>query len=209
MRVDAVRYLYLHAYGGIYADLDMEALKPLDAMIQAPIVLGWLTHANHGHALPNAFMAASEPGHPFWLLLLAKSIENQWLYAGVEQVTGPHMLTEMVLHYVDQCKKVTSISSTFQTKKNEQTTPPSTTKMMMMENKEVNRDEIQFVGDLQLLPTGMIYPYSWIHPGNHHSVCSATSHEFNATECKARFPNAFTITYWTHSWGHKNILLQD
>ena len=32
-RADAFRYFVLFAYGGIYVDLDMEALKPLDEYV--------------------------------------------------------------------------------------------------------------------------------------------------------------------------------
>jgi mannosyltransferase OCH1-like enzyme len=31
-RVDVARILYLHVYGGIYADLDVECLRPVDAL---------------------------------------------------------------------------------------------------------------------------------------------------------------------------------
>ena len=41
MRVDAVRYFLRYHYGGVYADLDFEALKPLDALlVEKDLVLG-------------------------------------------------------------------------------------------------------------------------------------------------------------------------
>ena len=40
-RVDAVRYLYLHRFGGLYADLDTICLRPFESLlVHRPIVLG-------------------------------------------------------------------------------------------------------------------------------------------------------------------------
>ncbi|KAJ1550762.1 hypothetical protein HK096_005178, partial [Nowakowskiella sp. JEL0078] len=34
-RADAVRYMYMHQFGGVYADLDVEAIKPFDDLLDA------------------------------------------------------------------------------------------------------------------------------------------------------------------------------
>ena len=41
-RADAIRYFILYEFGGIYADLDMEFLKPLDSLLNQgyPYILG-------------------------------------------------------------------------------------------------------------------------------------------------------------------------
>ncbi|KAJ3127056.1 hypothetical protein HK098_006853 [Nowakowskiella sp. JEL0407] len=37
-KADAVRYMYLYKYGGVYADLDVEALKPIDELLDFVLV---------------------------------------------------------------------------------------------------------------------------------------------------------------------------
>ncbi len=72
-RVDAVRYMYLHKFGGVYADLDFESIKPMDEYLKGKrLVLGRMRTAPFPaweHSIPNAVMA-SVPGHPFWLKVL-------------------------------------------------------------------------------------------------------------------------------------------
>jgi hypothetical protein len=50
-RADAIRYFILDAYGGVYADLDFEALKPFDGLIRGhSLVIGQEPYA-HSHVL--------------------------------------------------------------------------------------------------------------------------------------------------------------
>jgi mannosyltransferase OCH1-like enzyme len=59
-------------FGGLYADLDMEALKPQDPLLaRRQVLLAWMgpPDAAFQHNIPNAWMA-SEPGHPLWLMML-------------------------------------------------------------------------------------------------------------------------------------------
>lgn len=71
-RADMARCLYLHHYGGVYVDLDIEPLRPVDALLEGKrCLLGSepLLHAqklwNKPLLVSNAFMA-SAPGHAFW-----------------------------------------------------------------------------------------------------------------------------------------------
>ncbi len=36
--------------------------------------------------------------------------------------------------------------------------------------------------------------------GDEFSVCNPPHPYFNEEGCKARFPQAYAITYWTHTW---------
>jgi inositol phosphorylceramide mannosyltransferase catalytic subunit len=38
-RVDAARYVILREFGGVYADLDLQCLRPIDALLDAEVVL--------------------------------------------------------------------------------------------------------------------------------------------------------------------------
>jgi hypothetical protein len=75
-RADMARCLYLHHFGGVYVDLDIEPLRPLTHLIaRHSCVLGTEPEV-HAHKLWNKSrlasnaMMASEPGHPFWLRML-------------------------------------------------------------------------------------------------------------------------------------------
>ena len=102
MRADLVRYFILHREGGVYADLDLECLRPIDSLLAGQQLVLGLEPAQHGQRnlarqrrldkiLCNAFMA-SVPGHPFWDTV-AKELQ---LHAGESSpldATGPFMLT--------------------------------------------------------------------------------------------------------------------
>ncbi|KAI9152416.1 hypothetical protein H9P43_009207 [Blastocladiella emersonii ATCC 22665] len=189
MRVDSVRYLYLHAFGGVYSDLDLEPIRPLDPLLDDVVsgapgrpraVLAFMSQDDNAHNVPNAWMA-STPGHPFWLLAIAQVVARSAAGAGsgiVEAVTGPRMLTELARMWGGAC------SST-----------------------EWSPAARQVAGDVTVLEAGVIYPYDWTRPGGLQAVCSASSSAFDAAKCKAHFPDAFTITYWSHSWGMNNTVI--
>lgn len=100
-RVDAARYLVLKRQGGVFADLDMACLKPLDQLA------GYLDHAVFGKQwdgptiengiVCNALMA-SPPEHPLW----DRIVGSLNVRSGIRQVlgaTGPNFLTDYILNY--------------------------------------------------------------------------------------------------------------
>lgn len=65
-RWDAIRYFLLHHYGGFYLDMDIECLKPLDALLgEFELVLSKLV------GISNAVMG-SIPQHPLWPQVFAE-----------------------------------------------------------------------------------------------------------------------------------------
>ncbi len=72
LMIDFVRMAYLHRYGGVYADLDYEVIKPLDDLLGSEHVILCREHRGIGRLLRghdyvlNALMV-SPPGHPLWL----------------------------------------------------------------------------------------------------------------------------------------------
>ena len=63
-----MRIFYMHRFGGMYADLDMEALRDMGPLLlgSREPVLAYLSDTwQLRHNIPNAWMA-SPPGHPFW-----------------------------------------------------------------------------------------------------------------------------------------------
>jgi hypothetical protein len=107
------RLMYMHEYGGVYADLDVELLQPLDKLLDsfadlhgASAVLGQepLAHAllleRQPRQVCNAVLA-SVRGHPFWLWALeiaAKELtgDSPWDPVGT---TGPRMLEVAVMRW--------------------------------------------------------------------------------------------------------------
>ncbi|KAJ3089873.1 hypothetical protein HK102_005258 [Quaeritorhiza haematococci] len=204
-RADAVRYLYLHKYGGVYADLDVESLKNLDNLFVDSVactptekdnttltsyddcvhgktstaVLAWMSgdHYWYEHNIPNAWMASTKPGHSFWMFMVHQIMEKlrNNVGAGVEDVTGPVMLYKTYKYYED--------------------------------NVAASQRERVVV-----LEPGVIFPFRWINPPqDQERVCNGQSPDLNESECK-RILNAtgepdqkaYTITYWSHTWDGEN-----
>ena len=102
MRVDAFRYFLMSRLGGVYADMDFECLRPLDALLSPhELVMGVEPDAHAGRLLArerglervvcNAFLA-SRPGHPFWEHVIRQLVARH-REPGVLDATGPFMLT--------------------------------------------------------------------------------------------------------------------
>lgn len=95
-RADAIRYCWLALNGGIYMDLDMEILRPLDDLFTNHQGLYLVSSGNIGSVITNSFMA-STPGHSFWLDVIEEMkkplpwwcIGKHWV---VMNSTGPIML---------------------------------------------------------------------------------------------------------------------
>ena len=110
MRADVFRYAALYRDGGIYADIDMEPLRPLPpALLQHRCLVSIEAHLTRrrqhelGYRTPfqiaNCIMA-SEPGYPFWLAALEQCFVNFASFsrptrADIEDITGPRMLTRL------------------------------------------------------------------------------------------------------------------
>lgn len=58
---DYMRYYALYHFGGVYMDTDVELIRPLGALINAPYLMG---HETHGNQVESGFVAV-EPGHPY------------------------------------------------------------------------------------------------------------------------------------------------
>lgn len=65
-RVDMVRYLYMHAMGGLYCDADLFCLRSIEPLRSAGrIVVG--EYSFHLNRFVECAFLGSVPGHPFWL----------------------------------------------------------------------------------------------------------------------------------------------
>jgi mannosyltransferase OCH1-like enzyme len=103
-RPDVIRYLTLLRLGGVYVDLDLECLRPIDGLLagRRAIVASELpVHAAHlgrTQMASNAFMAAP-PGRPLFraiLQRLCRSDPRTTYHAEVLAKTGPLLLTDLL-----------------------------------------------------------------------------------------------------------------
>jgi len=104
-RVDAIRFFLLHRYGGLYVDLDFEALRPIAPLLDGAEVLMGVEPEAHFREAPhaamlgitrivcNAFMA-SVPGHPLWEQCFAQLLRGP-VGGNVLGVAGGYMLTKV------------------------------------------------------------------------------------------------------------------
>lgn len=173
-RADMVRNMYMHKFGGVYGDLDLVPLSPLQKHITdfatdtltAPVAYVGRMGDNDEfeHSIPNAFMASTSPGHPFWLTPLAfvRDHQKEEIYnQEPESLTGPVALRSCVKTWQEKDHKA----------------------------------------PIKVLEDGKIYPLNWANSSKRNwCLCRMHSPWFNDEQCNAQFPNSWTITYWTHSW---------
>ena len=77
LRWDMVRLAYLHRFGGVYADMDCEALRPLDPLVEGSrIVVGrelnGIGRVLRGRDYIINALIASPAGHPLWLDIMQR-----------------------------------------------------------------------------------------------------------------------------------------
>ncbi|MGH1485928.1 MAG: glycosyltransferase family 32 protein [Cellvibrionaceae bacterium] len=104
MRADAIRYIMMRDFGGVYCDLDYEFIRPYDYS-GADLILGTECCLNTGNSLFQVanFFFASAPGHPFWQDVIDyMRVNPPKKYDDVVQSTGPGMLTRV---WLENCHK--------------------------------------------------------------------------------------------------------
>lgn len=105
-RADVMRYLILLHQGGIYADLDVECLRPLDPLLAGRRLVIGREPPEHARLwrrpgmLCNAVMAGA-PGHRFWRAVLARArLRPKIVYHDeVVSSSGPLLLTDVLEAY--------------------------------------------------------------------------------------------------------------
>jgi len=166
--------MYMYKFGGVYADLDFRALKPMDSLLRGGghrAVVGRLSDEHEwDENIPNAWMASS-PGHPFWMFCLMEIAKGSVLMNCegddctrdyiIERTTGPWMLWRSVRYFQ-------------------------------------NYGDPKKDGTLTILEPKIVYPINWNAP---YPVSCKDDGTWNETACYQQFPDSFAITYWSHGWG--------
>lgn len=109
-RADAARYMLMHKFGGLYADIDVECLAELSSLVDETRVVmcheppvHWPLHApyrGHPFVLFNGVLA-SPPGHPFWAHVLSLLPRTRHA-TDILDIAGPCMLTGAYLSFADK-----------------------------------------------------------------------------------------------------------
>ncbi len=98
-RVDAIRYMYLYVYGGIYLDLDFIANRSFDTIDLGDKEVGLVYSSNIQNVVTNAFMV-SKPKSSFWLACIDEMKNPKPIWAvgkhwEVMTTTGPLMVNRV------------------------------------------------------------------------------------------------------------------
>jgi hypothetical protein len=110
-RADLARYVLLHRFGGVYADMDTDCLAPLEPLIEKDcIVLCEEPKIHAESALVFGFdrlifngTMASPAGHPFWMHVVRMIKRSRYsMGKNVLISTGPVLLTAAVLAWPNQ-----------------------------------------------------------------------------------------------------------
>jgi inositol phosphorylceramide mannosyltransferase catalytic subunit len=194
-RADAIRPFFLFFYGGVYADMDTECLRPLHKLTRSgDVILGQMgTDPNDERSIPNAIMA-SKPFQLFWLLVIALMIEKWEFYGRNKKSVGkvwPELVTgPIVLH------------SAFNFYRSESEQNIRVRARAVIENLPKQISAQVRAGGIELLPPDTWYPINWRNPFHNRLRTSILDHGVlpSPTQACSLFPKADVVTYWSHSW---------
>lgn len=193
-RVDAVRMFFLYRFGGVYADMDTECLKPLDPQLTMGDALFGRMGLDTGfeHSIPNAMMA-SKPRHLIWLLAISMMMDkyeecgtaDEMARRGPETLTGPILLKRAVDYFVS--------SSEAEIRQRAASVIERVTSDGMAPLHSSN---------VRILPPEIWYPLDWTNP--FHRAFRQTLADkrivLDRSQTSKLFPKAYMVTYWSHSW---------
>ncbi|KAJ1551809.1 hypothetical protein HK096_004664 [Nowakowskiella sp. JEL0078] len=214
-RADAVRYMYLYKFGGVYADLDVEALKPMEELIlhvrrslndenwkkrtinqkttlisngahKSIMVIDTL-HTNELHAAypPNSHFIEPE--------LLLPLMGHSWTFP--HNIPNAWMASRPGHSFWMHClalisKKVEEWQKTVKKNPHAKLNIEGLTGPMILYeawHRYIKEVHIRHQHPIILLEPGVIFPYDWRYSRQHRSVCSAEKITFNSEICKIIF----------------------
>jgi hypothetical protein len=193
-RADAVRYFFLYAFGGLYADMDSECLKPLRLGLRKDAVLLGRMGFDPGfeHSVPNALMA-SRPGQAFWLLVIRRMLDvvaeystaEALIAAGPEQLTGPILVKRSFDEFqeLDEAGLMARIAP-------------------VLDRLDDRQKGMMRIGRITLLDRNRWYPLDWTNLFHKKLRNYLDRKTVLLPPHLARwiFPQAELVTYWSHSW---------
>ena len=96
-RVDAIRYFILYEYGGIYSDIDLDPVKPLDDLLRKYREKNIILYKSPNSGLITNDFMVSKKGVSFWKIVWKELIKNHLVdyyskHLTVMYSTGPILL---------------------------------------------------------------------------------------------------------------------
>lgn len=180
----------LYQYGGLYVDLDMECLRPIDAALnQSDCIISQepLEHAEFlapvGTPLVSNALMACRPGHPFFAHVLASlpSYTGWMSWNSVLWATGPYMLTTAYHDYQRRRRPSNADMVTVEAPDVFHPTPDDS--MVDYMRRVCLRPDVKVA---QKALCGRLVAYDFGRSGVHSA-------------------STFTVHHWTHSWvGRRN-----
>ncbi len=177
-----MRFFYLFQHGGYYLDMDVEALRPFDALpVQSGVVLGGMgCDPKFEHSIPNAIMA-SAPREEFWLLAIA--LMSEVPISRPEYTTGPVLLKAAYDLYTTQYD-----SADVQNR--------LSVMRQRMGGASAGKSRVT------LMPGHVFFPLDWNDPfhDRFRRELRDAKQLLRREDALNLFPHSTTITYWSHSW---------
>ncbi len=183
-RADIVRYFYLYIFGGLYADLDTQCLKPLDTVLaRNGVVLGRMgAKPDFAHSVPNAIMASS-PREEFWLYVIGKAMVAAEKPSRPEEMTGPVLLKSAMDSYRGGHP------------------PPTKVIGLLMHLLPAHLQPKPGPTTIHILPSEEWYPVVWAEKQSSDIRSRMFAGELlSMAEAEKLFPNSSLVTFWTYSW---------
>ena len=191
---------------GVYADLDFEALQnPQPLLDGRHVVLAAMEDesATDQQAVPNAWMASTRH-HPFWLFAVAQVIKAA--SAPEERRARRPAAAALPDARPAPGRRPRRGGAGARWDVIEATTGPISLYKAVAAYRAAGGLEVS------ILSPSLIYPVNWRATvtgpqgaeSDALSVCNPAHASFDEAACKAQFPNAYALTYWTGSWKPPN-----
>ncbi|KAL9630835.1 MAG: hypothetical protein Q9164_006217 [Protoblastenia rupestris] len=221
-RADAIRNVYMHVFGGVYADLDTECIKSYDSLF-AKYNISTAPYPKLNITLPPVSLKNDTiPPPPTRKAFLGRmgtddnsehSIPNAWMASTpghpfwllpLEKIRDninnggfPEVLTGPI--------SLRAQISDYQVRYHGQQTSSHNLDEYYARGPWAALYPPRDLEELEILPFWMIYPYSWQRDGDaYRAHCLVGQELFNSTRCKevlsVRAWGSWSITYWSHSW---------
>ncbi|KAI8806337.1 nucleotide-diphospho-sugar transferase [Cladochytrium replicatum] len=223
LRADVSRYMYMYQYGGVYADLDVEAVQPVSVL--------WTTmqeESDRGESFFYTGQSAVEAMGPTYakgtvdmaLPLMGEdwtwehNVPNAWLASRPRHGFWLHLLHRVI--WLWNKHKEDFLAERIRV---EALTGPEALYRAVEDYARDSKPGNATLGvagealdKLYFVRPGIIFPYDWRHflPGTW-EICSAEAWAFDEDECKLAYgatgkkgSKPISITYWSHSWEGKS-----
>jgi mannosyltransferase OCH1-like enzyme len=98
LQADLLRLELLWQFGGVYADTDVEPLRPFDDLLDRGVLVGWSPNrGQQGKRLLTQAVLGAESGHPFIGACIGAVPGSVRRYRGqhLAKMVGPHMVSRV------------------------------------------------------------------------------------------------------------------